>query len=120
MTMNPLCRVVAIQAFVSASALAQFTCPDDGRVDGVASNVSGTTDKVLTITGTGADKSFKLIVERRSVVNEVVMWEQIEVVSFTENNMPPVTIPPGCRASVEDTDTTEDDETAVTGTANLT
>ena len=113
--MSHFLRCAASAALLAACASAQFTCADDGYQGGVASNVSGTTDKVLTLNITGKDKAFKLKVERK---HESGVWEVIEEVSFTEGNHPPVTIPPGCRASIEDTQDADDHD--VTGTATLT
>jgi hypothetical protein len=119
--MNLFARLVASAALLSAAATAQFSCPDDGYLGGVASNVSGTTDKVLTLNLTGSDKTFTLKVERRHVApSGTVTWEIIEEVSFTDGNNPPVTIPPGCRASIQDTDPSDGDTNSVDGTATLT
>ncbi|MCK5944680.1 MAG: hypothetical protein KAI24_22015 [Planctomycetes bacterium] len=101
----------------ASSTTAQFTCPDDSTLPGIASNVSGTTDKVLTISqeATAADKTFNILVERRHPNGT---WEVIETVAFTDTNAPPVTIPPGCRASIQDTDAGTDTDDVV-GAANL-
>lgn len=119
--MNSLARLVGSAALLSAVATAQFSCPDDAYLGGVASNVSGTSDKVLTINITGSDDTFTLKVERRHVApNGTVTWEVIEEVPFADGNCPPVTIPPGCRASIQDTDTSDGDNHSVDGTATLT
>ncbi|HEB51676.1 MAG TPA: hypothetical protein ENI87_00315 [bacterium] len=86
---------------------------------GIASNVSGTTDKVLTLTITGADKDFEVKVERKVVVNGQVLWEVIETVQFSSINHPPVVLPPGCRASIQDRDASDEVGGDVIGSANL-
>jgi hypothetical protein len=117
--MNITLKTIASAALLAASAAAQFSCPDDSTLSGVASNVSGSADKVLTLSITGTDKIFDLRVEKQHKDAEGhISWEIIETVHFTENNCPPVTIPPGCRASIVDSDT--DNTASVDGTAHLT
>ena len=113
-------RCAAAAALLVVCASAQFNCPDDSYLGGVASNVSGSTDKVLTLNITGKDKQFTLKVERKHVVGDTTTWEVIEEVPFTPGNNPPVTIPPGCRASIQDTDPADGDNDPVVGTATLT
>ena len=116
--MSNLLKTVLAPALLAGSLAAQFSCPDDGYLAGIASNVSGTTDKVLTLNITGADKVFTLNVQRRVVDGDgTVWWENIESIAFTASNCPPVTLPPGCRASIGDEPDSNSD--SVDGTATL-
>lgn len=76
----------------------------------VASNAAGTTDKTLVLTPkTDSDKQFNVIVYNATT------GETQDVVEYSPGNTPPVVIPPGSKAAVQDdpdTDTKEPEGTS--------
>jgi hypothetical protein len=94
--------VCVLMTMLSSNAAAQhqpaFNCPDNGTTE-VASNASGTTDKVLTLyPSSSSDDDFLLEVYIQDGENVQV----IDTVVYDGTGNPSVTVPPGARARVRD------------------
>jgi hypothetical protein len=93
-----LCAIAtepAANAQQTQAGTARFTCPDDSSIV-IASNVAGTTDKVVTVAPTGSDQTFRLEVFNPSTG---VVLDSVEI---DGDNHPPITMPPGSKARAVD------------------
>lgn len=99
--MSRLWLSVVCAALLTGSVSAQqqgqpsFVCPDDGSVV-IASNVGGTTDKIVTVVPDGPDQRFRL-----EVYNPTT-GEVVDSVEISEDTQPPITMPPGTKTRVKD------------------
>ncbi len=105
-TVFPAVLVFALLAFfvsaqVGAGAPAGFACPDDGTKD-VFSNVAGSTSHTIVVNATGVDKTFVV-----QVYDPADPWGICDVDFYDENNTPPVVVPAGKRAKVNDLDNSD-------------
>lgn len=95
---------------LSTAAWAQsgegFLCPDDGQIDPVASNVAGTSDKVVTVDPSNNNRDDGFIVQVYDNATGMVL-DEIEI---TDNNPHSITMPPGARTRIEDPDDGDNDK----------